>query len=163
MGLLDSVLGAVMGGQQQQSGAATGGAGFGAGGGLGSLIGLVASNPQILQAIIGMLSNDGGQGGLGGLMAKFQQAGLGGAMNSWVGPGENQAVSGDQVTSALGEDTISDLAQKMGMSQSDAAGQLSSILPGLIDKLTPNGQAPAGGLGNSGDLMGMLGALLQKR
>ena len=163
MGLLDSVLGAVMGGQQQQSGAATGGAGFGASGGLGSLIGLVASNPQILQAIIGMLSNDGGQGGLGGLMAKFQQAGLGGAMNSWVGPGENQAVSGDQVTSALGEDTISDLAQKMGMSQSDAAGQLSSILPGLIDKLTPNGQAPAGGLGNSGDLMGMLGALLQKR
>ena len=163
MGLLDSVLGAVMSGQQQQSGAATGGAGFGAGGGLGSLIGLVASNPQILQAIIGMLSNDGGQGGLGGLMAKFQQAGLGGAMNSWVGPGENQAVSGDQVTSALGEDTISDLAQKMGMSQSDAAGQLSSILPGLIDKLTPNGQAPAGGLGNSGDLMGMLGALLQKR
>lgn len=159
MGLLDSVLGAVMGGQQQQSGAATGGAG----GGLGSLIGLVASNPQILQAIIGMLSNDGGQGGLGGLMAKFQQAGLGGAMNSWVGPGENQAVSGDQVTSALGEDTISDLAQKMGMSQSDAAGQLSSILPGLIDKLTPNGQAPAGGLGNSGDLMGMLGGLLQKR
>ena len=163
MGLLDSVLGAVMGGQQQQSGAAAGGAGFGAGGGLGGLIGLVASNPQMLQAIIGMLSNDGGQGGLGGLMAKFQQAGLGGAMNSWVGPGENQAVSGDQVTSALGEDTISDLAQKMGMSQSDAAGQLSSILPGLIDKLTPNGQAPAGGLGNSGDLMGMLGGLLQKR
>ena len=163
MGLLDSVLGAVMGGQQQQAGTATGGAGFGAGGGLGSLIGMVASNPQMLQAIIGMLSNDGGQGGLGGLMAKFQQAGLGGAMNSWVGPGENQAVSGDQVTSALGEDTISDLAQKMGMSQSDAAGQLSSILPGLIDKLTPNGQAPAGGLGNSGDLMGMLGGLLQKR
>ena len=163
MGLLDSVLGAVMGGQQQQSGTATGGAGFGAGGGLGSLIGLVASNPQILQAIIGMLSNDGGQGGLGGLMAKFKHAGLGSAMNSWVGPGENQAVSGDQVTSALGEDTISDLAQKMGMSQSDAAGQLSSILPGLIDKLTPNGQAPAGGLGNSGDLMGMLGGLLQKR
>lgn len=157
MGLLDSVLGAVMGGQQQQAGTASGGAG------LGSLIGMLASNPQLLQAITSMLSNDGGHGGLGGLMAKFQQAGLGGAMNSWVGPGENQAVSGDQVTSALGEDTISDLAAKMGMSQSDAAGQLSSILPGLIDKLTPNGQAPVGGLGNSGDLMGMLSGLLQRR
>ena len=157
MGLLDSVLGAVMGGQQQQAGAAT------VGGGLGSLISMVTSNPQMLQAITGMLSNDGGQGGLGGLMAKFQQAGLGDAMGSWVGTGENQAVSGDQVTSALGESTISDLAAKMGMSQGDAAGQLSSILPGLIDKLTPNGQAPAGGLGNSGDLMGMLGGLLQKR
>ena len=157
MGLLDSVLGSVMGGQQQQAGAAD------RGGGLGGLIGMLASNPQVLQAITSMLSNDGGQGGLGGLIAKFQQAGLGGAMNSWIGTGENHAVSGDQVTSALGEDTISDLAQKMGMSQSDAAGQLSSILPGLIDKLTPNGQAPAGGLGNSGDLMGMLAGLLQKR
>ncbi len=157
MGLLDSVLGAVMGGQRQQAGAATGG------GGLGSLINMVTSNPQMLQAITGMLSNEGGQGGLGGLMAKFQQAGLGDAMGSWVGTGENQAVSGEQVTSALGEDTMSDLAQKMGMSQGDAAGQLSSILPGLIDKLTPNGQAPAGGLGNSGDLMGMLGGLLQRR
>ena len=159
MGLLDSVLGAVMGGQPQ-AGAAAGG---GAGGGLGSLISMVTSNPQMLQAITGMLSNDGGQGGLGGLMAKFQQAGLGDAMGSWVGTGENQAVSGEQVTSALGEDTMSDLAQKMGMSQGDAAGQLSSILPGLIDKLTPNGQAPVGGLGNSGDLMGMLGGLLQRR
>ena len=55
------------------------------------------------------------------------------------------------------------LAEKLGMSQGDAAGQLSDILPGLIDKLTPQGQAPAGGLGNSGDLIGVLGGLLQKR
>ena len=55
------------------------------------------------------------------------------------------------------------LAEKLGMSQGDAAGQLSDILPGLIDKLTPQGQAPAAGLGSSGDLIGMLGGLLQKR
>ena len=69
MGLLDSVLGAVMGGQQPQSSAT-------AQGGLGSIISMVANNPQLLQAITGMLSNEGGQGGLGGLMAKFQQAGI---------------------------------------------------------------------------------------
>ena len=158
MGLLDSVLGAVMGGQQQ-AGATAGGAS----GGLGSLISMVASNPQMLQMVTGMLSNDGGHGGLGGIMAKFQQAGLGDAVSSWVGHGENQAVSGDQVTSALGADTMASMAEKMGMSQGDMASQLSSMLPGLIDKLTPHGQAPAGGLGNSGDLMGMLGGLLQKR
>ena len=158
MGLLDSVLGAVMGGQQQ-AGAAT----SGAGGGLGGLINMVTSNPQLMQAITGMLSNDGGQGGLGGLMAKFQQAGLGDAVKSWVGSGENHAVTGDQMSSALGSDTIADLAAKMGMSNTDAAGSLASMLPGLIDKLTPHGEAPAGGLGNAGDLMGMLGGLLQKR
>ena len=76
MGLLDSVLGAVMGGQQQ-----TGAAAGGAAGGSGGLISMVASNPQMLQVLTGMLSNDGGQGGLGGIMAKFQQAGLGDAVD----------------------------------------------------------------------------------
>ena len=160
MGLLDSVLGAVTGGQQAQAGS---GGGMGGLGRIGSLIGMVASNPQMLQAITGMLSNDGGQGGLGGLMAKFQQAGLGDAAKSWVGSGENQAVTGDQMSSALGSDTIADLAAKLGVSHGEAAGSLASMLPGLIDKLTPHGEAPAGGLGNSGDLMGMLGGLLQKR
>ena len=155
MGLLDSVLGAVTGGQQQ--------AGAAGGGGLGGLISMVASNPQMLSAITGMLSNDGAHGGLGGLMAKFQQAGLGDAAKSWVGSGDNHAVTGDQMSSALGSDTIADLASKMGMSHGDAAGSLASMLPGLIDKLTPHGEAPAGGLGNASDLMGMLGGLLQKR
>jgi uncharacterized protein YidB (DUF937 family) len=160
MGLLDSVLGAALGGGQQQGGglgnilgSLLGGGQQGGGGGL---------NAQLINAAIGMLSNDGGQGGLGGLAAKFQQAGLGDAMGSWIGTGENHAVSGDQITSALGSDTISDIASKLGMSHGDAAGQLSQILPGLINHLTPNGQAPAGGLGSSGDLMGMLGGLLQK-
>ena len=157
MGLLDSVLGAVMGGQQQQAGAAAGG------GGMGSLIGMLASNPQMLQAITGMLSNDGGHGGLGGILAKFQSAGLGDAAASWVGSGDNHPVSSDQVTNALGTDTIASMAEKLGISHSDMAGQLSGLLPGLINHLTPNGQAPAGGLGNAGDLMGMLGGLLQKR
>jgi uncharacterized protein YidB (DUF937 family) len=163
MGLLDSVLGAAMGGAQQQ------------GGGLGNILGNILGsmlgggqqgggglNSQLINAAIGMLGNDGQQGGLGGLVAKFQQAGMGDAMNSWVGSGENHAVDGDQMTSALGQDTISDLASKLGMSQGDAAGQLSQILPGLINHLTPGGQAPEGGLGSGTDLMGMLGKLLQK-
>ena len=160
MGLLESVLGSVMGGQQQTGAGSGGGGGLG---GLGGLLGMVTSNPQMLQVITGMLSNDGAQGGLGGLMAKFQQAGLGDAAKSWIGSGENHAVTGDQMSSALGADTISDLATKMGMSHDEAAGSLASMLPSLIDKLTPHGTAPEGGLGNSGDLMGMLGGLLQKR
>ncbi len=158
MGLLDSVLGAAMGGAQQQ------------GGGLGNILGSMLGgqqggggmNSQLINMAIGMLGNDGGQGGLGGLVSKFQQAGLGGAMNSWIGNGDNQAVSGDQISSALGPDTLNDIASKLGMSQGDAAGQLSQILPGLINGLTPNGQAPEGGLGSSGDLMGMLGKMMQK-
>ena len=156
MGLLDSVLGAVMGGGQQQAGAASGA-------GLASIISMVASNPQMLQVVTGMLSNDGGHGGLGGLVAKFQGAGLGDAMSSWIGGGPNQPVSGEEVTSALGSGTIADIAAKLGVSHGEAAEQLSQMLPGIINHLTPGGEAPAQGLGNSGDLMGMLGGLLKGR
>ncbi|MFC5523306.1 YidB family protein [Polaromonas jejuensis] len=157
MGLLDSVLGAVMNqGQQPASGEA-------GATGLGGLMGMLASNPQLLQIATGMLGNDGEHGGLGGLVSKFEQAGLGGAINSWIGGGPNQPVSGEQITSALGAGTISDIAARLGVAPDQAAGQLSQMLPGLINHLTPDGQAPAQGLGNGGDLMGMLGGLLQKR
>lgn len=158
MGLLDSVLGAVMNnGQQPQAGAQ------GQSGGLGGLLGMLASNPQLIQIAMGMLSNDGQHGGLGGLVSKFEQAGLGGAMSSWIGGGPNQPVSGEEMSSALGSNTISDIAAKLGVNPADAASQLSKVLPGLINHMTPEGQAPAQGLGNSGDLMGMLGGLLQER
>ncbi|MDD5324373.1 MAG: YidB family protein [Polaromonas sp.] len=158
MGLLDSVLGAVMNkGQQPQPGAA------GSEAGLGGIIGMLASNPQLVQVVTGMLGNDGQHGGLGGLVSKFEQAGLGGAISSWIGGGPNQAVSGDQITSALGSGTVSDIAARLGVNPDEAAGQLSQLLPGIINHLTPEGHAPAQGLGNSGDLMGMLGGLLKGR
>ena len=153
MGLLDNVLGAVMGAQGQQAEQ---------GAGLGGIIAMVAGNPQMMSAITSMLSNDGAQGGLGGLVSKFQQAGMGDVIGSWVGTGANQQFSGDQLTQVLGGDTMADMAQQMGLNSGDLAQQLSHILPGVIDKLTPHGQAPAAGLGNSGDLMGMLGGLLAK-
>ncbi len=159
MGLFDSVLGAVTGqGQQPGETGALGGLG-----GLGGLVGMLASNPQLIQIITGMLSNEGGQGGLGGLVSKFEQAGLGGAISSWIGSGPNEAVSGEQITSALGSGTVSDIAASLGIQPGAAADQLSQLLPGLINQLTPNGEAPSQGLGNSGDLMGMLGGLLQQR
>ena len=165
MGLLDSVLGAINNQQQPQDGSAGNGGGLGALaglGGLGGLIAMAARNPQLLQTVVGMLGNDGAHGGLGGLVAKFQQAGLGDAVNSWIGQGANQPVSGEQVTQALGPDTVSQIGAKLGLGQGEAASQLSQILPGLIDHLTPNGQAPTGGLGNVGELLGRLGGLFQK-
>jgi uncharacterized protein YidB (DUF937 family) len=149
-GLLGSVIGAVMGGGQQAQG------------GLGGMLGGLMQNPQMMNAITGLLSNEGGQGGLGGIMQKFQQAGMGDVIGSWVGSGENAPISGDQLSQVLGSDTLSNLAQQMGMDPSQAAGQLSQSLPDIINALTPNGQAPEGGLGNMGDLAGMLGGLLKR-
>jgi uncharacterized protein YidB (DUF937 family) len=141
MGMLSSIFGAVLGQVGQQGGNA----------------GMIAN------VVGGMLANDGGQGGLGGLVGKFQQAGMGDVIGSWVGSGQNMPISAEQLQNVLGSDAVAGLAQKMGLNSGDALGQLSQMLPGLVDKLTPNGAAPTGGLGNMGDLAGMLGGLLAKK
>lgn len=157
MGLLDSVLGAVLNGGQSHNTSPTQGQGGLGGMNLGALI------PVLAPVLMNMLSNSGSHGGLGGLAEKFNQAGLGDAMNSWIGKGENQPVSGDQLTNVFGTDAMGQIASQLGLNSGDAAGALSHFLPGLIDQLTPHGQVPAGGVGGSGDLMGMLGGLLAQR
>lgn len=165
MGLLDSVLGAVINNASQGAGAGSPAAGQGGGGGLGGLGGLLnlaAQNPQLVQVVMSLVSNDGPVGGLPGLMAKFQQAGLGHVLASWLGSGPNQAISGEQLSQVLGSGPLSEIAAQLGVGQGAAAGQLAQVLPGLVDHLSPQGQAPEGGFGNAGDLLGMLGGLLQK-
>lgn len=172
MGLLDGMLGNVLGGmlgggQQQQ-------------------------NPQgmLLQAVMGMLSNNGqqgagglgsimgalggggaagagaGGGALGGLLQAFQQSGMGDHAQSWVGTGSNMPISAEQVMQALGGGTggngggiLGQLAQQTGMSHEETAGSLSQMLPDIINHLTPNGQVPQGGID---DAMGMLSGLLKR-
>ena len=160
MGLLDSLVGAALGGQQGNTAQA---------GGAGGL------DPQVLMGIVGALMNNAG--GLQGILAKLQQGGLGEAAQSWVGTGANQPVSADQLGGALGPDLMGMIAGQLGGNQQQAAGTLADLLPGLIDKLTPQGQVPAdngmgalgsllgGGSGNgldAGDLMGMLGGLMKR-
>jgi uncharacterized protein YidB (DUF937 family) len=90
-------------------------------------------------------SDDGGGGllgGLGGLLNKLQNGGLADAANSWIGSGQNQPVSPGQLGSALGPDIIKTIAQRSGMSEEDITKQLSQVLPGVVDKLTPKGRLP---------------------
>ena len=81
-------------------------------------------------------------GGLGGLLDKLQKGGLGNAANSWVGSGPNQPVSPGQLGSALGPDIIKTIAQRSGLSEEEITKQLSQVLPGVVDKLTPQGRVP---------------------
>jgi uncharacterized protein YidB (DUF937 family) len=81
-------------------------------------------------------------GGLGGLVNKLQQGGLGDVVNSWVGSGQNQPVSPSQLGSALGPSILKTVSQVTGLSEDDLTKQLSQFLPGLVDKLTPNGRLP---------------------
>lgn len=134
MGLLDSLVGAL--GQVP-----------------GQLQAQAQGQPDLLQAVIGLLGNDSPLGGLSGLATKFQQGGLGDVLQSWVSTGQNLPISPDQLQSVLGPDTLATLARQFGLNAGDMAGSLSQMLPQVVDRLTPQGQMPQGGLGAAGDLL----------
>jgi uncharacterized protein YidB (DUF937 family) len=73
---------------------------------------------------------------------KLQQGGLGDVVNSWVGSGQNQPVSPGQLGSALGPGAIKTLSQMTGVSEDELTKQLSQVLPGVVNSLTPNGRLP---------------------
>ena len=81
-------------------------------------------------------------GGLGGLLNKLEQGGLGDQTKSWVGSGQNQPVSPSQLGQALGPSILKTVSQLTGLSEYDLTKQLSQVLPGDVNGLTPNGRLP---------------------
>jgi uncharacterized protein YidB (DUF937 family) len=123
MGLLDQVLGGVLGG-----------------GGTSSPLG------NVLGQLLGG-GNAGGTagglgGGLGGLLSTLRQGGLGSHVDSWVGTGQNQPVSPDQLQNAFGNEQVNSWASQSGMQPNDFLSQLSQHLPTAVDGMTPQGRLP---------------------
>jgi uncharacterized protein YidB (DUF937 family) len=141
MGMLDGLLGNVLGGML--------------GGGAQPQVPGQGSQSPLLQIALQMLQQ---QGGLEGILGKFQQAGYAEEAQSWVSTGENKPISGDALQQVLGQGQLGDIARQLGMSSGDAAGGLASVLPQLIDGMTPKGEVPA----DSGDLVSQALAMLQK-
>jgi uncharacterized protein YidB (DUF937 family) len=81
-------------------------------------------------------------GGLNDLIGKLAAGGAAPHVNSWIGPGANQPIQPGQLGSALGQSTLNDLAARTGMSQQELLNQLATVLPQLINHLTPNGRVP---------------------
>ncbi|MCF3121595.1 DUF937 domain-containing protein [Streptomyces arenae] len=94
----------------------------------------------------------GGQGGagaaggnpLGGLLDMITKSGLvdQAQLDSWVGKGDNQPLTPDQVKQAVPDETLDKVATEAGVSRDEAAGQIAEQLPQVVDKLTPEGQVP---------------------
>ncbi|AZN37564.1 YidB family protein [Iodobacter ciconiae] len=115
MGLIDQLAGQLLGGKELPEGFA--------------------------QSLSGLLEQ---QGGVSGLLEKFQSGGLSELVQSWVGTGDNLQVSSEQIQSVLGNEMVASVAEKLGIDPTDAAGKISEYLPQLVDKLTPNGEMPEG-------------------
>jgi len=131
MGLLDGALGALM-----NSGSGNG-----------------AASP-VAQALQDLMQQ---HGGIGGLVQKLSQGGLAQQVQSWIGTGANLPVNAGQISQALGNNQVTQIAQQLGVDPQHAGGLLAQVLPHLIDHFTPNGQLPAAG---TVPASGMLGAAL---
>lgn len=81
-------------------------------------------------------------GGVAGLQKMFQAGGLGNVINSWIGTGQNLPVSADQLQNVLHPGALQQVAQKAGIDPTQLTGMMASLLPHLVDKVTPNGEVP---------------------
>lgn len=107
---------------------------------MGLLDGLIggAVGAEMVTVVNGLIEK---HGGVKGIVAQFQQQGLGPTIQSWVGNGENLPISPEQIQHALGSETVQQLAAKLGIPPDQLAAKLSEILPQAVDKMTPTGTA----------------------
>jgi uncharacterized protein YidB (DUF937 family) len=128
MGLFDQVLGAAGELAGQHTPGATG-------------------NMALIGAVMEMI-HDPATGGMAGLVQKFEAAGLGNIIQSWISSGQNLPISAAQVQAVLGNEQVQRLAGTLGINTSVLTSQLAQHLPQIIDLISPNGHLPS-----SGDLM----------
>ena len=152
MGLLDSILGGGGAGQLP------GGLG-GAQSPLGSILANLAGGNQatgsgLLSAVMMLVQQNGG---IGNVIAQFEQKGLGSQASSWVGTGANQGISADQLSSVFGSGALGQIASQLGMDQGQASHAMAQLLPEVVNHLTPQGQITS----DSGDMLSQALSMLR--
>jgi uncharacterized protein YidB (DUF937 family) len=82
-------------------------------------------------------------GGLGDLVDSFRNAGRGDKADSWINTGATNApVDASDLEASLGDETITELTQKTGLSRAELLERLSKTLPEAVNQMTPDGRIP---------------------
>lgn len=150
MGLLDAILNGLNAGGTIGSEPANPSSGS-----LGAASNTQVPNPWVLMALQLLQQN----GGIEGLLARFQQAGYGQQAQSWIGTGPNMPINADVLQQILGSGTLGRIAQQLGISREEAAQGAAEALPQVVDRMTPTGQIPD----DNNDLVNQALAILQSR
>jgi uncharacterized protein YidB (DUF937 family) len=81
-------------------------------------------------------------GGLKGITSKLSNNGLGQQVQSWVGHGQNQPVSGSQVQQAVDPGAVHEMSQQSGLTHEETCDHVAKALPDAVDQATPEGKMP---------------------
>lgn len=145
-GMLGSVLGGLGGQQQSQQG--------GLGGVLGSVLGGLTGGQQqapaqqssgfnaqslliaVVPLVLGWIQKNGG---LQGALDQLKGQGLTSQVDDWVstGPGANANIPTQSVQNLFDQQEVANVAAQAQVPTQDVYGAISSVLPDIIDSLTP--------------------------
>lgn len=103
---------------------------------------------QLTSALSGL---SGAQNGINmaSLFDNMKSGGMGDMLQSWLGDGQNQEISGSQISNLLGSNKVSAFASQLGISEEEAIGGLRDAMPRMIDNASSGGSLldSAGGIG----------------
>jgi len=96
--------------------------------------------------------SDGG-GGIGSILSSMKEKGLGSIADSWLGDGDNEEISTDQLRDVVGGSKVTEMASELGTDEDSLLSGLKDALPQMVDKSSSGGSL----LDNLGGLSGALG------
>lgn len=109
-----------------------------------------------LENILGGLIGDGDSMDIGSLVAKMQGdgGGLGDIVQSWLGDGDNSAISASQLNDVLDTDRLQQTAAQLGTDQDSLLETLAKVIPQMVDNGSKGGSLldSLGGLGGVANL-----------
>ena len=109
----------------------------------------------ITNALEGLLGDQSGSINVQELISQFMaNGGLQNMVTSWLGDGQNDGISIEQVTDFFGSEKIASFAAQLGVGEESAAEGLTDIVPQLIDKASSGGSL-LDGLGDAGGMLDM--------
>jgi uncharacterized protein YidB (DUF937 family) len=97
-----------------------------------------------LASIMKLFGGNGNSGSMQGMMSQLNSNGMTEQVQSWIGQGKNQPVSGEQIRQAVDPAMLNQLAEQAHISPEEASNQVAQVLPQMVDKATPQGQMPSG-------------------
>ncbi len=117
------------------------------------------SHSDLMGVAKDLLSSSGSSSTLDSIMGALKENGQEEVVQSWVSNSDNLPTSASAIKKALGSDTIGNIAESVGISKDKLPGILVTLLPLLVNKLTPEGKEPTGN-GLLGTGMSLLKGLL---
>lgn len=92
----------------------------------------------LLPIVISMLAD----GGLEKILGKMRKQGLSAEADSWVSKGDNKPISPEQAQEVVGSDKVKQIAERVGVSEDQAAKLVAEALPQVVDEVSPQGSEP---------------------